>query len=238
MASLLFYRGLQVITPTPTGAGGLALENDLKYLRDGWFPLTEDTHWADQAASTSTITMNADLTTVIPVGTPVKFKLSGSYYYAIVTALAAGLLTLAGAPLTTGDGDLEELWIGDPGKVHHIHLHVAGAYADAANTTLLLTDAKNPHEWNGPAAALVQFRAYTNVETNNPKINVSVAGSAVGTANTNTGLNMAAAQTWYSTVVDLNTTNYTIARDEAFEVTTTEAADAADLTVELVIVEV
>ena len=34
MASLTSYRGLQVITPNPAGAGGLALNDDLKYLAD------------------------------------------------------------------------------------------------------------------------------------------------------------------------------------------------------------
>lgn len=34
MATLIDYRGLRVVSPDPTGAGGLAIQNDLKELAD------------------------------------------------------------------------------------------------------------------------------------------------------------------------------------------------------------
>ena len=239
MATETFYRGISELDATAAGAGGAMLIANDKQLRDGWFALDEDTHWDDQAASTSTITMNADLTAWLKPGVPVKFKLSGTTYYGILTAVAAGLLTIAGAPLTTGDGDLEELYVGSPSKVHVVKFHVAGEYGDGAVATLLATDAKAPFEWELPPAYLVKFRAYsdTDGDTTDPIVNVMVAGSAVSTSNTNDGLEMTAAQTWYSTVVDISTTNYSIAYDESVEISTTAGAGADDLTVICVFVE-
>lgn len=236
MATETFYRGISELDATPSGAGGAVLIDNDKQLRDGWFALDEDIHWDDQPASTSTITMDADLTAWLGAGVPVKFKLSGSYYYGIITTMAAGLMTIAGAPLTTGDGDLEELYVGDPRKVHVFSFHVAGEFADGAETGLLASDAKQPFDWELPAACLVKFRVYADTADNTPDINVTVAGSAVCTSNGNDGLTLAAAQTWYTTVVDINTTNYSIAYDEAVEIATTAGAGADDLTVECVFV--
>jgi len=239
MATETFYRGISTLDATASGAGGAMLIANDTQLRDGWFALDETTHWDDQPASTSTITMNADLTAWLKAGVPIKFKLSGTTYYGILTAVAAGLLTIAGAPLTTGDGDLEELYIGSPDKVHVERFHIAGEYGDGAVATLLATDAKEAYEWERPPAYLVKYRAYsdTDGDTTDPKVNVTIGGNAVCTANTNDGLEMTAAQTWYSTVVDINTTHYSIAYDEAIEISTTAGAGADDLTVLCVFVE-
>ena len=48
MASLTAYRGLQVLSPDPTGDGGLAIQNDLKALVD-WSPKSV---WAQSADPT------------------------------------------------------------------------------------------------------------------------------------------------------------------------------------------
>ena len=45
MSSLTDYRGLQIVTPEPTGAGGLAIQNDLKLLV-AWSPKSV---WAETA---------------------------------------------------------------------------------------------------------------------------------------------------------------------------------------------
>jgi len=232
-----FYRGLQIPTSTPTEDGGLSVVNNDKYERDGWYPLTEDTHWDDQAASTSTITMAADLTAWLFPGTPVKFKLSGSYYYGILTTVAAGLLTIAGAPLTTGDGDLEELWIGDPSKLRLIERHIASTFSDGANAALLLTDSKEPLRWDGPKAYLVQFGIYADVATNTPNVTVMIEAAAVSTENANAGPTLSVAQTWYTSGIAINTTNYEINYGEDVEIATTIAATASDLTVRMAFVE-
>ncbi|RLS54289.1 MAG: hypothetical protein DWH91_12115 [Planctomycetota bacterium] len=49
MATLTAYRGLQVVTPNPTGDGGLAIQNDLKSLVD-WSPKSV---WAQSADPTA-----------------------------------------------------------------------------------------------------------------------------------------------------------------------------------------
>ena len=50
MAALTAYRGLQVVTPNPTGDGGLAIQNDLKSLVD-WSPKSVWAQTADPTAS-------------------------------------------------------------------------------------------------------------------------------------------------------------------------------------------
>ncbi|MGL4465389.1 MAG: hypothetical protein ACRC1K_24835 [Planctomycetia bacterium] len=50
MATLAAYRGLQVVTPNPTGDGGLAIQNDLKSLVD-WNPKSVWAQSADPTAS-------------------------------------------------------------------------------------------------------------------------------------------------------------------------------------------
>ena len=50
MATLTPYRGLQVVTPNPTGDGGLAIQNDFKSLVD-WNPKSVWAQTADPAAT-------------------------------------------------------------------------------------------------------------------------------------------------------------------------------------------
>lgn len=56
MASLTAYRGLQVVTPDPTGDGGLAIQNDFKSLVD-WNPKSV---WARTADPSATDDQTAD----------------------------------------------------------------------------------------------------------------------------------------------------------------------------------
>jgi len=50
MSTLVDYRGLQVVSPDPTGDGGLAIQNDLKELVD-WHPKSVWAQTADPTAS-------------------------------------------------------------------------------------------------------------------------------------------------------------------------------------------
>ena len=56
MATLTAYRGLQVVTPDPTGDGGLAIQDDLKSLVD-WSPKSV---WAQSADPTVSDDQTAD----------------------------------------------------------------------------------------------------------------------------------------------------------------------------------
>jgi len=180
---------------------------------------TAVTGFNDQAFSTSQI----DVTGVADqgqslVGMPLKFKLSGTYYYAMGTSVNTPdftnyYLNIAGAPLTTNDGDLTELYAGTPEMMRQEIINIPGYWADGASTTLILSDLKMAPKWGGAPAYLVRMEAWSNTDdsgANKARVNVLVSGNAVLTTNTNTGLEIAADATWYRSVVDINTSNYDI----------------------------
>lgn len=198
---------------------------------------TQETTFTATPASTSTLTMTADKTASILVGYPVKYAIGGTTYYGIVTAMAANLMTIAGAPM---GGDVTALYYGDPTRVAQVDFFIPGAFADASNTGLLASDARTKFDWNLTKAYCVQIRHTVRVDdsgANQPRVTISIAGSVVGTSNTNAG--EAVAETWTSTVVGINTTNYDINRDEAIEIVTDANGsndDATDLTVSAIFV--
>jgi len=196
----------------------------------GW---TAETAFTATPASTSTLTMTSDKTASIKVGMAVKYTISSVVYYGVVTAITSNLMTIAGAPM---GGDVTALYYStNPAQVVQVDFYVPGKFADAANTALLASDAKVKFDWNLQEARLVQIRHTVSVDdsgANQPRVNMSVGGSAVSTSNTNTGV--AVAETWSSTVIDINTTNYVVARDAAIEVVTDANGsndDASDLSV-------
>lgn len=200
------------------------------------------TGFNDQPASTSTITMSSDLTATIKAGVGIKFKLSGSYYYAICAAITNSLMTIAGAPLTTGDGDLTELyWTHIPPVV--LSFLDSGAFADAADTALLENDLlmKGGYKWFGGKSYLVLMGISTKNDdsgaTTQPAINVKIAGSdALSTALTIPD------GVYTQSVVMITTANYDVNYGEAIELSVsaasggTPANDAKDLTAILVFI--
>ncbi len=206
--------------------GGLADDDHPQYNR--W---TQTTAFDDQAASTSTITMTSDITGSLKVGMPIKFKLSGSYYYAICTAITANLLTIAGAPLTIGDGDLTELYFGRTEMVVQVSFYIDGTYGDGVETDLLKSDMNSFHKWTQGKCFLVEFSViHTDVDTGaEPKINVQIDNAAVSTNDGNNGIQLAAADTWVdNSAVEINTTNYEITRGEELEAACTVAGGTGD----------
>jgi len=220
----------------PTGGGGASR----------W---TAVTGFNDQAFSTSQINVTdmADHGDCL-IGMPLKFKLSGTYYYAMGTSVNTPDFTnyyinIAGAPLTTGDGDLTELYVGTPEMIKQETINIPGYWADGASSTLLLSDLKIALRWGGAAAYLIRMEAWSNTDdsgANKARVNVLVAGNAVLTTNTNTGLEIAADATWYSSVVDINTSNYDISIIAGAIELSTDANgsndDSSDLTVILTFV--
>jgi hypothetical protein len=188
-------------------------------------------------ASTSTLTMTVDKTATIKVGMGLKYKISSTYYYGIVTAITSNLLTIAGAPLS---GDVSELYWCPPERVIQVDFFIPGMFADAANTALLNSDVNTAFEWNLGKAYCVLIRHKVKTDDSGaaqPHVTISIAGSVVGTDNTNAG--QAVAETWTSTVVGINTSNYDINQDDAIEVVTDANGtndDASDLTVSAVFV--
>ena len=209
-----------------TGAG-LNGYNSMWRLEEGTYEATP--------ASTSTITMLANRTTAISVGTPVKYLIEGVVGYGIVTALTANLMTIAGAPL---GGSITALFFGTPEMVGQIDYAFPGVFCAVAGTTLIETLQKSCSVWRGKPAYLVQIsHKLLLVDSGTaPKVTASVGGSVVGTDNTNTGL--AAGTSLVSTIIGINTTNYRIEHGDAIEIRTTAggSGDAEDLTVLLTFV--
>ena len=206
-----------------------------------WIAITA---FNDQPASTSTITMTSDQTATIKAGVGIRFKLSGSYYHAICTAITSNLMTIAGAPLTTGDGDLTELyWTHiQPIQIPYID---SGAFADATDTALLEHDLNmtGGYKWFGGKAYLVLLGISTKGNdtgagvTTQPAVNVKIAGSDV----LSTALTIPDG-VYTQSVVAITTANYDVNYGEAIELSVsaasggTPANDAKDLTAILVFI--
>ena len=211
-----------------------------------WTSLVAATDFSTTAPSTSTVTMVTNQTANIKPGMAIRFKLSGTYYYAICTAIAAGLLTLAGAPLTTSAGALTELAYSTlPGMVESITLTDPGAWADAADTALIANDLLMALRWGKAPAALVRIEAYTRTTDTGasfPRVNARLGATTtdyVSTSNSNAGLALAASATWYSTVVDIDPAKYAVVPGTAIELRTDANGsndDARDLVVVLTFV--
>jgi hypothetical protein len=186
-------------------------------------------------ASTSTITMTTDLTATILVGYPLKYTIGGTTYYGIVSAIAANLLTVNGAPL---GGDVTALYYGDPLRVIQMQVMIPSTYEDASNTDLIGSDLKTKLIWDKAKAYLVRFKVYSNVEDTSDNGQASVQINNTETCTTAGGLTIAAAQTWYSTVVDIATAAYDINPGEELEVTCIKGTtgDATDLTVKMIFI--
>ncbi len=205
-----------------------------------WRVLTKDTDFNDQAASTSTITMITDQTASISVGMPIKTKVSGTYYYHYCTAITSNLLTIGGAPLTTGDGDLTELHFDVCRSPEQFEMFVPGNYADAADNDLLTNDSKAPMRWRGKKAYLV---AISGVQmgvdtTTEPKVNVQIGDASVLTQDSNNGIQLSTAGTHVdASIVGFNTTNYILEDKDELEAACTVAGgtgDALDLVLECI----
>ncbi len=186
-------------------------------------------------ASTSTITMTTDLTATIIVGMPLKYKISTTYYYGIVSAIASNLLTVAGAPL---GGDVLELYYGPPEKVTQMVVSIPATYEDATNATLIATDVHSNLIWQKAKSYLVKYTMWsaTHDSTTHGQASVVINGTGVNT--TAGGLTIAADATLYSTVVDIDTAAYDINNGEAIEISAVKngTGDATYLVATLVFV--
>lgn len=222
-------RGGVKATGTPSG---LFLRDDDTWAQAGSTSWTQETHFAATPASTSTLTMTEDETATIKVGYGLKYTISGVTYYGIVTAITSGLLTIAGAPLSS---TVSELYWCDASRVIQADFFVPGAFADAANTGLLASDARTKFRWSLGQAYCVQILHTVRVDdsgANQPRVTISINGSVVGTDNSSAG--QAVAETWTPTVVGINVSNYDINTGEAIEIVTDDYGsnnDATDLTV-------
>lgn len=188
-----------------------------------------------RASDTSfTVTDNATNQAIYIKGRPIRYRATaGTWVYGLVTDYSSGTVTVAGAPMTTDYDD--EINYGDVSRVVEVDFYIPGEFADAANTGLLASDAKTALSWGMKTAYLVRIGHKVGTDdsgANQPRVTVSIAGSAVGTSNSNAG--EAVAETWTYTTSGINISNYDVAFGEAIEVVTDENGsndDASDLTV-------
>jgi hypothetical protein len=192
-----------------------------------WFPVVAFTA---VPASTSTLTMTSDLTASIKVGYALKYKISSTYYYGVVTAIASNLLTIAGAPFSA---NVVELYYNTGSNMRVLEVTVPSTYEDASNTALMTSDAKCPIVWKMSTAYLVSYAVWSRLHDTGTHGQVSVRINDTEVNTTTGGLTVAADATWYQTVVDIAVAAYDINRTESLEVTAVKGGngDAQDLAV-------
>lgn len=204
---------------------------DSNVIKSRWTPVTAFTA---TPASTSTLTMTSDLTAILKAGLPVKYTISSSVFYGIITAVAADLLTISGAPL---GGDVTALAYGSAEMVIQADFYISGTFGNGTDTDLLYNDMKTKFVWRLGKAYCVGFSVLEKtVDTGaEPKINVLVNGQRVSTADSNLGVQLGSAGAWVAnSAVAVNTAYYDINTGEAVTVECSAAGgtgDAADLTV-------
>lgn len=195
----------------------------------------EDGTFTATPASTSTITMTLDRSNEIPIGTPLRYSIGGTYYYGIVAGLTDTLMTVAGAPLTD---DIDALFLGNSEMVFQKDYLVPGVFDGSASSTLIQSILKSYSFWRNRPAYLVQIShiAATADTGTAPNVTATISGGFVGTDNSNEGLPVGASLV--STGVGINSTNYRIESGNVIELKTTAGGngDASDLTVLLTFV--
>jgi hypothetical protein len=174
-------------------------------------------------ASTSTITMEEDLTGTILVGYPLKYVYDTGggavIYYGIVTAITADLLTIAGAPLDTGH-DVTALYYGDPVRITQIF------YNNSASVSVVTTGTKCTFRWSKAKSYMVFYQVKMighDTHATEAKLTWKINGTEVNTSTG--GLAISANNTWYSTVVDIAPAAYDVNFGEDITLVATEGGN-------------
>jgi hypothetical protein len=190
--------------------------------------LEEGTYVATPA-STSTITTLINRAGAIIIGTPICYQIAGIRYMGIVTNVTIDTITIAGAPLT---GDIEYLFLGVPEMVGQADYVIPGIFATVAENEMIKTFQKSHSVWRGRPAYLVWIGNIAQVldSTTQPKINVTINGSAVSTDGGGDGIGVGVVL--QSTSVGIDPATYRIENGDVIEITTTKGGtgDASDLT--------
>lgn len=172
-------------------------------------------------------------------GRPLRFSTGGiTYRYNLVTALTtAGVVTVAGAPL---DANYATVTYGDITRVVPLTIMIPSRWSTGASTTLINSLLKTNILWRQGPAYCAQLGAIVDVDdsgANQPRVNCTIAGNYLSTANSTAGLQIA--ETWGYLNTAINVSNYDIAYGEEIELTTDANGtndDSTDLTVDLVFV--
>lgn len=203
-----------------------------------WTLISPDDYTA-LAPTTSTLTLSDS--TPFAIGRPIKFTWSGVTYYAIITGLTGGQLTIAGAPFSTSVS-LSDLYIGPPSHVVTRRIFVPSLVGDTVYN--LLETLGRYERWEEGAAYLVSFAGTLgepDTGAAQPRFNVRVDGLGVSTESAANGPQMSAvAGTWVvNSAVAIRTDRYDIDRAGTIDIRCTAAGtngDAADLSIDLIFV--
>ncbi len=230
----------------PAGTDGQMLVADstkacgLKYVTPSagtWTALDSQPARTDDA--TFAVTDDAANQGIFVPGRPIRFRANSgsSWAYAMVTAYAAGAVTIAGAPYTAiiGADAGRQMQYGDMTRLVQETFALAGRFASVATTQALRDMLLLDYVWIRGAAHCVGFRVKPLVEdsgASQPHVNVSCAGNLVGTANAGAGLAVSDAA-WAATTTDIDPANTAIGYGQTFEVAVEAGGtndDARDLT--------
>ena len=189
------------------------------------------------------ITMNVDLTAIIPIGAAVKYVVSATTYYGQVTALTSGLMTIAGPPVGAGASGITSIWWGNENRVIQLPVDVPGyfeetAYAGTSSPLLFesLLFKRYGIKWILPKAYCVRFVVINGVADTGtpPRVNLAIAtmggtyapvSTSIATAGP-TGIPLPVNNTSeWSTIVDISSANYVITNGQYIEGQLTKGTD-------------
>lgn len=187
---------------------------------------------------TFTVADSTTATVYLKKGLPLKYTISGTNYYAIITNVvsAAGITTvdLAGAPFSSVP---TSVYVGQQKQVHQLNFMINGYFADAAETALLANDMFCFYKWDLPAAYLAKMAVRVKTLDSgaaNTNINCTIGTADVLTSNSNAGLTVNT--TWAESTTEISASNYDVAFGDTIEIKCDAAGtndDARDLSVQL-----
>ena len=174
------------------------------------------------ADTTANATINA-------IGNFIRFRATGGdWRYGQIVSTSATTITWSGANMTTDDDD--EIQYAPSNSGHVETFGIAGAFADAANTTLLATDNLMSYVWAKGNHFLVNLsHKVSTADTGavQPAVNVSVNGTDYMVA-----YSTVSATRVYCGTVNVSTAAYQIKYGDTFEIEANAAGtndDAKDL---------
>jgi len=160
-------------------------------------------------------------TTNLLPGTVIRYKATaGAYVYGFIKSIATNAHTINGAACTVDYDDVFEY--SDTIKVKTENFLVSGAFADAAETTMLQSDLLMQGglrlKSHGFILGLEVLCTSQDTGAAEPRINIKIGADVVFTANTNTGIEPATTPVNSGTGLDI--TKYDFALDDTIEMTT------------------
>lgn len=195
----------------------------------GWLPITA---FNATPVDQSIIELTDDLTAKVQPGMPLKIVTEGGTYYAKINSISSEHLTFYGALLLQ---DIDSLYYRG-GITRQLSVNIPGAYEDASNKKLIVTDLKSCLKWALPTSYIVQYMVYSDkCDTGPSKCYVSVNINGIDVNSNNVGVYVAKDKTWYSTTNDIKGYANVVNTGDIIDIACVvgDNRDASDLTVEV-----